>query len=116
LAAALSGLLMIVPSRAAARAVSLVALLAGVWLIAGPTLHAVWSTRITPITTAEPDQALRWIAYFFGPGVLLTYLSGSVQGLFAARTRRPEPAVEPAEPAVPAEPDVDERERSLTVR
>jgi hypothetical protein len=121
IAAGLSGLLMVVPSRIAGWAVSLVALLAGLWLVVGPTLHAVWSTQITPITTAQPDAALRWIGYFLGPGLLLTYLSGSVHGLFAAWTRPPlrdeVDAIEPVDTVEPAERAVvEERDRTLTIR
>jgi hypothetical protein len=105
LVAGISGLVMFLPSRLAGWSGSIGALLAGVWLIVGPTLHALWSSKIVPITAVEPDAALRWIGYFYGPGILLVFLSAWTQGLLALAPRRrpPEP-----EPAVVAEEDAGE--------
>lgn len=106
LTAALAGLLMVVPNRAASSFWAFVAAVAGAWLVVGPTLYPLWSsTDIQPIAGSETTNVLLWIGYFYGPGALILYLSGLAHGLLA-RPARPEPVVvaEPIE-----EPEQEQR-------
>jgi hypothetical protein len=113
IAAGIAGLLLAVPSPVARSVVSMLALLTGVWLLIGPSLYPIWGSDVTPIDTDQPKQALLWIGYFYGPGALITYLTGYLHGVVRPRgAERVEPVVGP-EPVAPAEEPhetgVDER-------
>src|SRR5262245_47856288 len=108
LAAALAGLLMVVPNRAASSFWAFVAAAAGVWLVVGPTLYPLWSSAdVQPIAASGTTDALLWIGYFYGPGALMLYLACLAHGVLA-RPARPE------EPVVVAEP-IEEPEEQRTV-
>jgi hypothetical protein len=81
-----AGLLMTVRSRAMGWLAGLVAVVAGVWLVIGPTLHPTWSSHVfAPLPGSEWKTAARWIADFYGAGALAIYLGAQAQGLLERR-------------------------------
>ena len=102
------GLLMTMPASPLSSTGGLLALLGGVWLLVGPSLHPIWSGRIA-IATAHPQwlQSLLWIGYFYGAGAVGVYLTGLLHGLLARR-----PIVE--DTTVIEETPVERRERVVT--
>jgi hypothetical protein len=118
LVALAGGLLLMLPG-ASSRLGTLLALLAGGWLVIGPSVHPLWeSGELVPLADSEGRRALLWIAYFYGAGALLTVLGGI--GLGRAAWRRAaaieEVAAEPEElePA-PPEPEAAETPAERTV-
>jgi len=82
-----AGLLMTRRSRAIGWLAGLVAVVAGVWLVIGPTLHPTWSSSgFAPLPGTDGKTAARWIADFYGAGALAIYL-----GAQAAPAARPAP-------------------------
>ena len=108
LALVAAGLLMVMPTGAAGSLGGLLALLASVWLLVGPSLHPIWSGQIA-IATSHPQwlQSLIWIGYFYGTGALGVYLSGTLHGLLLRR-----PVV--YDSTVIEETPVERRERVVT--
>jgi hypothetical protein len=81
------GILMMKRSRAVAWLAALLAVAGGVWLVIGPSLHETWSTTgFQPMAGGSWKTGLRWIAYFYGPGVLAVYLGAQAQGLLERAT------------------------------
>jgi hypothetical protein len=76
------GLLMLLPASPSGSLGGVLALLAGVWLLVGPSLHPIWSGPIA-VTTHHPQwlTSLVWIGYFYGTGAIAVYLSGVLHGL-----------------------------------
>lgn len=98
-----AGLLMTRRSRAIGWLAGLVAVVAGVWLVIGPTLHPTWSSSgFTPLPGTDGKTAARWIADFYGAGAFAIYLGAQAQGLLERRSAQAEPAARPLRP-VPAE-------------
>jgi hypothetical protein len=81
------GILMVTRSRAVAWLAALLAVAGGVWLVIGPSLHQTWSTTgFQPMAGGSWKTGLRWIAYFYGAGVLAVYLGAQAQGLLERAT------------------------------
>jgi len=81
-----AGLLMTRRSRALGWLAGLVAVVAGVWLVIGPTLHPTWSSSgFAPLPGTDTKTAARWIADFYGAGALAIYLGAQAQGLLERR-------------------------------
>lgn len=78
------GLLMLLPASPSASLGGVLAMLAGAWLLVGPSLHPIWSGPIT-VQTSHPQwlTSLIWIGYFYGTGAIAVYLSGVLHGLLA---------------------------------
>jgi hypothetical protein len=113
LVAAIAGVLMILPTRVGGRLVGFIALLAGAWLIVGPSLYPLWSeAEVEPIGGSETMVALMWIGYYYGTGALIVFLSGLYEGMLARR-RGANTVVE--ETTAIDEPMVTEPERPLRV-
>lgn len=106
LAAGISGLLLTIPSPVVRSLPGTVALAAGLWLLVGPSLYPIWAGSVTPIDLDEPKQALLWIGYFYGPGALITYLTGYLHGVVRPRVAEPAGPVGPA-PVAGREPYVE---------
>lgn len=84
IAIVVGGLLMSLPASASASLGSLLTLLAGAWLLVGPSLHPLWSGHIAVATPhTQWLQSLLWIGYFYGTGAIAVYLSGVVHGMLA---------------------------------
>ena len=114
LAAAIAGVLMILPTRIGGWILGLVATLAGAWLVVGPSLYPLWTeqTGIEPVGGSETAMALMWIGYYYGPGALILFLSGFNEGLLS-RGRRVETRI--VEQTTVDEPMTAEPERPLRV-
>jgi hypothetical protein len=113
LAAAIAGVLMILPTRIAGWILGLVATLAGAWLIVGPSLYPLWTeAEIDPIGGSEGMMALMWIGYYYGPGAIIVFLSGLNEGLLSRRRRTGTRIVEQT---TIDEPVTAEREPPLSV-
>lgn len=81
-AAFAGGLNMGTPWRAPTWLGGLLALLAGLWLVLGPSLYPAFSAGdVSPAASSEWKTALLWIGYFYGPGALILFLSGLAEGL-----------------------------------
>ena len=115
LAAAIAGVLMILPTRIGGWILGLVATLAGAWLVVGPSLYPLWTeqTGIEPVGGSETTMALMWIGYYYGPGALILFLSGLNEGLLSRGRRRIEPRI--VEQTTVDEPLTAEPERPLRV-
>jgi hypothetical protein len=102
------GLLMVLPAVPSASLGSTLALLAGVWLLVGPSLHPIWSGQIA-VATTHPQwlTSLIWVGYFYGTGAIAVYLSGVLHGLFARQ-----PAAYHDEPVIEETPR-ERRERTV---
>ena len=113
IAAGAAGLLMTFPSRVGGALVSLVATLAGAWLVLGPTLYPLWNPgdELAPVGRSETMTALLWIGYYYAPGALVLFLSGLAEGMLSRGTRVVE-AVEEERPVAPLE---ERRERRIPV-
>jgi hypothetical protein len=104
LAAFVGGLMMMTPGGLG-RLGGLLALVAGAWLVVGPSFYPIFSSGTVQPYGSEWMRALRWIGHFYAVGGLILYFAGWGHGLFAR------PAVVHEEPLAPpvAEP-VDTRE------
>ena len=102
------GLMMVLPASPSGSLGGLLALLSGVWLLVGPSLHPIWSGPIA-VGTTHPQwlTSLLWIGYFYGTGAIAVYLSGVLHGLLGRR-----PVVYREETRIEETPV--ERERVLT--
>jgi hypothetical protein len=99
IALACGGLLMLRPAGAPSSLGGLLALLAGAWLVVGPSLHPIWSGPVAVATQhAQWLTSLLWIGYFYGSGAVAVYLSGALHGLLGRRpvVYRERPAIEDA--------------------
>lgn len=76
------GFLMLVPSPAPAWLASVLATIGGFWLIVGPSVYPLWESAIAPDGSSRME-ALKWIGYFYGTGVLTVYLAAFAQGLLS---------------------------------
>jgi hypothetical protein len=113
LVAIAGGLLLMMPARKA-RLGALLALIGGVWLVVGPSLHPLWeSEELAPLEAAETREALLWIGYFYGTGALISFLAGVSMGLLQ-RFRRTEEVVEEIPPA--PEPVEEREDRTVVYR
>ena len=92
------GLLLAVPSRAPAWLGGLLAAVGGAWLLVGPSVYPLWSSRIAP-DGSENMQTLKWIGYFYATGALTLYLAAFAQGMLSRR-----PSVERVVPRAADEP------------
>jgi hypothetical protein len=113
IAIAAAGLLMLVPSRLVGWLAGLLAVAAGIWLVIGPSLQALWSaTPLQALPGTDAKTAIRWIAGFYGAGALAIYLGAQAQGLLE---RRPVTTVAPGPPP-PAErrSDVEDPQRQTS--
>jgi hypothetical protein len=81
------------------------ALVAGLWLVVGPSFYPVFSSGTVQPYGSEWMQALRWIGHFYAVGALILYFAGWAHGLLARR--RPAVVEEPVvrEPAAATEPE-----------
>lgn len=66
-----------------ARLGSLIALVAGVWLVAGPFLYGIWSSETHVIGGADWKRALLWLGWYVGIGAVAIALTSYVLGLLA---------------------------------
>jgi len=98
-AAAVGGLLLMLPTAGGGWLGGMLATAAGIWFLVGPTLYPLWASgTIHPIPHTETITALLWIGYFYGTGALITYFAGYGQGLLSRRTVVEEtPVAQPTE-------------------
>jgi hypothetical protein len=88
LAAALGALLLVRPLRSLGSLGRRLVALAALWLLVGPTLHAIWAGgAVVADAHTQWKRALLWIGYFYGVGGVIVYLAGFEQGLVTRRTR-----------------------------
>jgi hypothetical protein len=86
LALFVGGLLTALAASPLAALGGLLALLASVWLLVGPSLHPIWSGSVEVGTPhAQWLRSLLWIGYFYGTGAIGLYLCGVLHGLLARR-------------------------------
>jgi hypothetical protein len=106
-----AGLLMVLPAMPSGSLGSTLSLLAGAWLLIGPSLHPIWSGQIA-VTTTHPQwlTSLIWIGYFYGTGAIAVYLSGVLHGLFSRQ-----PVVHHHEMTIEETPREQRRERERAV-
>ena len=73
-------------NRATATLGAQLALAAGIWLIIGRSLSALWSSTWAEAPTGSTEkQALELLLYFFGTGALITALAGIALGRVTSR-------------------------------
>lgn len=86
IAICVGGLLMTLPATPISSLGGVVSLVAGVWLLAGPSLYPVWASQ-PAIATSHPQWLLSliWVGYFYGTGALAVYLSGGLHGMLVRR-------------------------------
>ena len=84
------GLMMLAPTGAASPFGGVLSLLAGAWLLVGPSLHPIWSGAIA-VGTTHPQwlTSLLWVGYFYGTGAIALYLSGVLHGMLGRRPAAP---------------------------
>jgi hypothetical protein len=86
--ALLGGLILIrATTRAGGSAGAWLALLAGLWLIVGPTVSTLWNDGVAatgPAIGSDFRAALEWIGFFYGAGGLITLFSAYEMGFLAA--------------------------------
>jgi len=81
-AAAAGSLLLLLSPLGLGRLGLTLSLLAGLWLLAGPSLHPLWASgELQPLAVSETKQALLWIGYFYGTGGLLCLFTGWLLGM-----------------------------------
>lgn len=80
------GLLMVLPASPVSSFGGALALLAGVWLLIGPSLYPIWAGHVA-VATSHPQwlTSLLWIGYFYGTGAIAVYLSGILHGMLGRR-------------------------------
>jgi hypothetical protein len=83
LALAIAGVLVARGGVDSARLGSLLALVAGIWLVAGPFLYGIWSSETHVIGGADWKRALLWIGWYVGAGAAAVALASYVLGLLA---------------------------------
>jgi len=90
------------------------ALAAGAWFAIGPTISLLWHDAGNPIGApmgGHTRQALEWLGYFTGLGVLIAALGAFAMGRYFSRPRVLEEAAVPADGAIAADDTaVTERE------
>lgn len=108
IALCVGGLLMTLPATPVSSLGGIVSLLAGVWLLVGPSLYPIWASQ-PAIATNHPQWLLSliWIGYFYGTGALAVYLSGALHGMLVR------PPVSQQQTVIEKTPDED-RERVVT--
>jgi hypothetical protein len=106
--AVLGGMLMILGrTRRSVSAGGLLALLAGLWFITGPSVSMLWENGALGTGVALGDTGTRvieWLGYFYATGALITALAAYALGFMAAL-----PIVDEPVAATAAGPDVAER-------
>jgi hypothetical protein len=93
------------------------ALAAGAWFAIGPSISLLWHAAGDPIGApmgGHTRQAIEWLGYFSGLGVLIAALAAFAMGRYYSRPRLVEEAAVVAEDAV-AEHDVRTAERGAPV-
>jgi hypothetical protein len=83
LALVVAGVLVARGAIGSARLGSLLALVAGIWLVAGPFLYGIWSSETHVIGGADWKRALLWIGWYVGAGAAAVALASYVLGLLA---------------------------------
>ena len=66
-----------------ARLGALLALVAGIWLVAGPFLHGIWSSESRSIGERGLEARLLWIGWYVGVGAAALGLASYALGLLA---------------------------------
>ena len=82
------------------------ALAAGAWFAIGPTLSLLWHDAGNPIGApmgGHTRQALEWLGYFTGLGVLIATLAAFAMGRYFSRPRVVEEAAVAADGAIAAD-------------
>jgi hypothetical protein len=82
------------------------ALAAGAWFAIGPTISLLWHDAGNPIGApmgGHTRQALEWLGYFTGLGVLIATLAAFAMGRYFSRPRAVEEAAVPADGAIAAD-------------
>ena len=82
------------------------ALAAGAWFAIGPTISLLWHDAGNPIGApmgGHTRQALEWLGYFTGLGVLIATLAAFAMGRYFSRPRVVEEAAMPADGAIAAD-------------
>lgn len=87
-AAVLGGLIMLFSTRRSTASFGgLLALLGGLWLIAGPTVSMLWNDGTSATGPALGDngtRVLEWLGFFYGVGGLITLFAAYGLGFLAA--------------------------------
>jgi hypothetical protein len=83
LALVVAGILIARGSIGSARLGSFLALVAGIWLVAGPFLYGIWSSETHVIGGADWKRALLWLGWYVGIGAAAVALASYVLGLLA---------------------------------
>lgn len=86
IALCVGGLLTALPATPISSLGGIVSLVAGAWLVAGPSLYPIWASQ-PAIVTDHPQWLLSviWVGYFYGTGAIAIYLSGGVHGMLSRR-------------------------------
>jgi hypothetical protein len=120
-AAALGGLIMLYSTRRSTASLGgFIALLGGLWLVAGPSVSMLWNHGAPATGAAIGDngtRVLEWLGFFYGAGGLITLFSAYGLGFLAALPVMDEAVREPvgarAATAAPAatttQPAADDR-------
>lgn len=78
------GLFMLLPASPISSLGGFLSLLAGVWLLIGPSLYPIWASHVAVATPhSQWMTSLLWIGYFYGTGAIAVYLSGILHGLLS---------------------------------
>lgn len=80
------GLLMTMPAAPLGSFGGLLTLVAGVWLLVGPSIYPLWGARVGIATPhGQTLRTLLWIGYFYGSGAIAVYLSALAHGMLSRR-------------------------------
>jgi hypothetical protein len=91
------------------------AIAAGAWFVVGPIISLTWHKAGYPIgvpTGGHFRQAIEWLGYYFGIGVLIAVLGAFATGRFVSRPRLVEEGVIAAEGAAAGVAEHRERRRA----
>jgi hypothetical protein len=94
--AVVGGALLVARSRLG----GVLAMVAGIWFVVGPTLSLIWNHHTNPIGAPLFDstrQALELLGYFYGVGALILVLAAFATGRLALTRPAPEPVAAPDE-------------------
>jgi hypothetical protein len=91
------------------------AIAAGAWFVVGPVISLTWHKAGYPIGVPAGGhlrQAIEWLGYYFGLGVLIAVLAAFATGRFVSRPRIVEEGVVAAEGAAAGVAEHRERRRA----
>jgi hypothetical protein len=116
-AAVLGGLIMLYSTRRSTASFGgLLALVGGLWFIAGPSVSMLWNDGVQATGAAIGDngtRVLEWIGFYYGTGALITMFAAYGLGFLAALPVTGEAVPATARAREPVPRPAPERERTV---